>query len=59
MYKRQSYYNGKVFTSENLKLSSLKEQDIKIYNSNDEFIGLLTYDNTKKFWKPKNIIRLY
>ena len=55
----KSYYNGKVFTSENLKLSSLKEQDIKIYNSNDEFIGLLTYDNTKKFWKPKNIIRLY
>ena len=55
----KSYYNGKVFSSENLKLSSLKEQDIKIYNSNDEFIGLLTYDNTKKFWKPKNIIRLY
>ena len=55
----KSYYNGKVFTSENLKLSSLKEQDIKIYNRNDEFIGLLTYDNTKKFWKPKNIIRLY
>ena len=55
----KSYYNGKVFTSENLKLSSLKEQDIKIYNNNDEFIGLLTYDNTKKFWKPKNIIRLY
>jgi len=55
----KSYYNGKVFTSENLKLSLLKEQDIKIYNSNDEFIGLLTYDNTKKFWKPKNIIRLY
>ena len=55
----KSYYNGKVFTSENLKLSLLKEQDIKIYNSNDEFIGLLTYDSRKKFWKPKNIIRLF
>ena len=55
----KSYYNGKVFTSENLKLSLLKEQDIKIYNSNDEFIGLLTYDTRKKFWKPKNIIRLF
>ena len=55
----KSYYNGKVFTSENLKLSSLKEQDIKIYNNNDEFIGLLTYDSRKKFWKPKNIIRLF
>ena len=55
----KSYYNGKVFTSENLKLSLLKEQDIKIYNRNDEFIGLLTYDSRKKFWKPKNIIRLF
>ena len=55
----KSYYNGKVFTSENLKLSLLKEQDIKIYNNNDEFIGLLTYDSRKKFWKPKNIIRLF
>ena len=55
----KSYYNGKVFTSENLKLSSLKEQDIKIYNNNDEFIGLLTYDSRKKFWKPKNIIKLF
>ena len=55
----KSYYNGKVFTSENLKLSLLKEQDIKIYNSNEEFIGLLTYDSRKKFWKPKNIIRLF
>ena len=55
----KSYYNGKVFTSENLKLSLLKEQDIKIYNSNDEFIGLLTYDSRKKFWKPKNIIKLF
>lgn len=53
----QSYFNGTVFSSENLKLSLLKEQEIKIYNVNDKFIGLLTFDKTKKFWKPKNIIR--
>jgi len=53
----QSYFNGAVFSSENLKLSLLKEQEIKIYNINDKFIGLLTFDKNKKFWKPKNIIR--
>tara|TARA_B100001996_G_scaffold109221_5_gene82629 strand:- start:4369 stop:5253 length:885 start_codon:yes stop_codon:yes gene_type:complete len=53
----QLYFNGTVFSSENLNLSLLKEEEIKIYNINDKFIGLLTFDESKNFWKPKNIIR--
>jgi len=53
----KSYLNGGVFTSENLNLNLLNDEDIKIYNSNDVFIGLLTFDKVKKFWKPKNIIK--
>ena len=32
-------------------------EEIKIYNLSNKFIGLLTFDNSKKFWKPKNIIK--
>ena len=53
----KSYLNGGVFTSENLNLNLLNDEDIKIYNNNDVFIGLLTFDKVKKFWKPKNIIK--
>ena len=53
----KSYLNGGVFTSENLNLNLLNDEDIKIYNTNDVFIGLLTFDKVKKFWKPKNIIK--
>lgn len=53
----KSYLNGGVFTSENLNLNLLNDEDIKIYNNNDVFIGLLTFDKLKKFWKPKNIIK--
>ena len=53
----KSYLNGGVFTSENLNLNLLIDEDIKIYNNNDVFIGLLTFDKVKKFWKPKNIIK--
>jgi len=51
------FYQGKVFSSENLSLNLLNNEDIKIYNLNHEFIGLLTFDDSKNFWKPKNIIR--
>ena len=53
----KSYLNGGVFTSQNLNLNLLNDEDIKIYNNNDVFIGLLTFDKVKKFWKPKNIIK--
>ena len=52
-----NYYNGKVFNSENLNINSLNYDDIKIYNYSRKFIGLLSFDHSKKFWKPKNIIR--
>ena len=51
------FYQGKVFSSENLSLNLLNNEDIKIYNLNHKFIGLLTFDDSKNFWKPKNIIR--
>ena len=51
------FYQGKVFFSENLSLNLLNNEDIKIYNLNHKFIGLLTFDDSKNFWKPKNIIR--
>ena len=51
------YYQGKVFYSENLSLNLLNNDEIKIYNLKHKFIGLLTFDKSKKFWKPKNIIR--
>ena len=53
----KEYYQGKVFSSENLSLNLLNNEEIKIYNLSNKFIGLLTFDNSKKFWKPKNIIR--
>ena len=53
----KEYYQGKVFYSENLSLNLLNNDEIKIYNLNHKFIGLLTFDKSKKFWKPKNIIR--
>ena len=51
------FYQGKVFSSENLSLNLLNNEDIKIYNLNHKFIGLLTFDDSKNFWKPKNIIK--
>lgn len=53
----KEYYQGKVFSSENLSLNLLNNEEIKIYNLSNKFIGLLTFDNSKKFWKPKNIIK--
>tara|TARA_B100000676_G_scaffold283190_1_gene309696 strand:+ start:6652 stop:7536 length:885 start_codon:yes stop_codon:yes gene_type:complete len=53
----KEYYQGKVFSSESLSLNLLNNEEIKIYNLNHKFIGLLTFDNSKNFWKPKNIIR--
>ena len=50
------FYQGKVYSSENLSLNLLNNEEIKIYNLNDKFIGLLSFDDSKNFWKPKNII---
>lgn len=50
------FYQGKVYSSENLSLNLLNNEEIKIYNLNHKFIGLLSFDDSKNFWKPKNII---
>ena len=50
------FYQRKVFASENLSLNLLNNEEIKIYNLNHKFIGLLSFDDSKNFWKPKNII---
>ena len=47
------FYQGKVFSSENLSLNLLNNEDIKIYNLNHKFIGLLTFDDSKNFGNQK------
>jgi len=53
----EKYLNGGVFTDEKRLPMLLKEKEVKIYNNDDEFKGLMIFDQDKNFWKPKNIIR--
>jgi tRNA pseudouridine55 synthase len=50
------FYQGITFDSKRLELDLLKGYEFKIYNEESEFIGILTYDSIRKFWKPKNLI---
>ena len=51
------FYEGITFDPKRLELDLLKGYEFKIYNEESEFIGILTYDSKRKFWKPKNLIR--
>ena len=53
----KEFYQGITFDSKRLELDLLKGYEFKIYNEESEFIGILTYDSKRKFWKPKNLIR--
>jgi tRNA pseudouridine55 synthase len=53
----KEFYQGITFDSKRLELDLLKGYEFKIYNEESEFIGILTYDSKRKFWKPKNLIK--
>ena len=53
----ERFFNGEIFSDKNISSDILKNTELKIYNVNEEFIGLLIYDPIKSFWKPKNIIK--
>lgn len=56
-FDEKRYFLGNTFSNEKLPKNLLKLEDVKIYNNDNRFLGLLTFDKTKNFWKPKNIIR--
>ncbi len=52
----EKYLNGGVFTDEKRLPILLKEKEVKIYNNDDEFKGLMIFDQDKNFWKPKTLL---